>query len=392
MMPVSPQAAVSPLTASTIPDAVDKVAPGQFSDLLAGLAPTPEVPEQTVVAAPIPGEATPASASTALPPTEMAAAASAPGRTVAVPSALTPAPEETAAQTATMPRPFATPAARGGSKNGKATEDRADQEKDASPVATLLNFVSALIPPPHQGPAAEKRQPEPAAQPANEAMTLQAAGQRPKAAATALPTEHSAPLSEVASDQPVATEKSAGFSMGAAPAPHHVSGAIGASDLGARIHLPVQTNAVASPASITPHAAHPEGLDLTNLDSLVRDISEMTGRTGHASFRLSAEHLGPLEVRLSSSEAGVSVMIRTEREEGHSAVSQAQRQLSDDMRSNGVRVTETSVAMSNGGTANGDPRERAFHQQRFAARIEAALAPRDDNDPEPTSRSGGRFA
>jgi len=139
-----------------------------------------------------------------------------------------------------------------------------------------------------------------------------------------------------------------------------------------------------------PVHASASDLDGSHIDLLLKDISELTSSAGKASFQLSSEHLGRLQVRLESSEVGLSVAIKTDSERGHVAVSHSQDQLRDELHTNGLRVSETSVALSH----NGADRERHGHgaSSRFAAPIEAALESRAETDPTQSDRPDGRFA
>lgn len=130
--------------------------------------------------------------------------------------------------------------------------------------------------------------------------------------------------------------------------------------------------------------------DTHQLDSLMREISEVAGKTGRTAFRMTSEHLGGLDVRLHTEERGVSVTIRTESEQGHATLSQAQKQLADDLRANGLRVAETSVAL---GRENSDQdRSQRSAKQHSFVHIEAAKADRQPDEDPINMRASGRFA
>lgn len=135
-----------------------------------------------------------------------------------------------------------------------------------------------------------------------------------------------------------------------------------------------------------------EGVEaqIHELDALVRDISEVSGKTGRAAFRLAAEQLGGLEVRLHTSDTGVAVAIRADSEQGHTVVSQAQRQLSEDLRANGLRVAETSVSLGQ----NGADRDRSDRSAPHVLPppIEAAVPGATDAIPADEQRPTGRYA
>lgn len=136
-------------------------------------------------------------------------------------------------------------------------------------------------------------------------------------------------------------------------------------------------------------SSHAHSYDLHQLDALVRDIAEVSGTTGRAAMRLTADQLGPLEIRLHRSDAGMTITIRTETEQSHSTVVQAQQQLSDDMRANGVKLAATSVMLGHGGSEA----ERQNRQPLpFAPPIEAAASDADQSETCDEQRPAGRYA
>jgi hypothetical protein len=130
-------------------------------------------------------------------------------------------------------------------------------------------------------------------------------------------------------------------------------------------------------------------MDSQQLDALVRDIAAVSGKSARAEFRLAAEHLGSLDVRLHTSDAGVSVAIRTQSEQSHSTVAQAQHQLTDDMRANGLKVASTSVMLGQGG-ADRQRQDRA--PAPAPAPIEVATGDREQSEPINQRRPTGRYA
>lgn len=131
-------------------------------------------------------------------------------------------------------------------------------------------------------------------------------------------------------------------------------------------------------------------VDTNQLDSLMREISEVAGKTGRAAFRMTSEHLGGLEVRLHTEERGVSVTIRTESEQSHTALTQAQKQLTDDLRANGLRVAETSVALGRDNSEQ-DRSQRSAKQPSFV-QIETAMVDLEQDENPINARASGRFA
>jgi hypothetical protein len=135
--------------------------------------------------------------------------------------------------------------------------------------------------------------------------------------------------------------------------------------------------------------ASPQGIDLHQLDALVRDIADLSGSSGRAAVRLTAEQLGPLEIKLHRSDAGMTVSIRTQSEQSHSTVAQAQQQLADDMRANGLKVAATSVILGHGGAGAERHDRQPF---RFGAPIEAATTDSDQPQTPDEERPSGRYA
>lgn len=127
---------------------------------------------------------------------------------------------------------------------------------------------------------------------------------------------------------------------------------------------------------------------LSQLDALVRDIAELSGSSGRAAFRVSARELGDVHVQLRTTDAGLSVNIRTQTEHSHSAVAQAQGQLAEDMRANGLKVAATSVAVGHDGAQRGGG-ER--HPVPRHVPVETAPASELD-EPVNEQRRDGRYA
>jgi len=150
--------------------------------------------------------------------------------------------------------------------------------------------------------------------------------------------------------------------------------------------------AQAKPASATPHPSAPVGLaagsselDLHQLDALVRDIAAVSGTNSRAAFSLTADQLGPIEVRLHTSDAGVAITIRTHDDQSHATVTQAQQQLTDDMRANGLKVVATNV-MLGGGDRQRQDRPNVPASLPIEVAAPEADPPSSLNEPRPDGR------
>lgn len=129
-------------------------------------------------------------------------------------------------------------------------------------------------------------------------------------------------------------------------------------------------------------------LDLHQLDALVRDIAAVSGASGRAEFRLTASQLGQIDVRLHTSDAGVAVTIRTHDDQSHTTVTQAQQQLGDDMRANGLKVAATNVML-------GGDMDRQRHDRPNAPVLPIEVATAEADQPQSSSneqRPEGRYA
>lgn len=138
----------------------------------------------------------------------------------------------------------------------------------------------------------------------------------------------------------------------------------------------------------SPGAPQHQDLDLQQLDALVRDIAAVSGTSARAEFRLTASQLGPLDVRLHTSDAGVAVTIRTHDDQSHTTVAQAQQQLSDDMRANGLKVAATNVML-------GGDTDRQRHDRPNGPALPIEVAAPEADQPQPSSneqRPEGRYA
>lgn len=155
--------------------------------------------------------------------------------------------------------------------------------------------------------------------------------------------------------------------------------------LGHPSSAPIAPHGLATPIDPQASNSNPE---LHQLDALMRDIAEVSGTSGRASFRLTADQLGPIDVRLHTSDAGVAVTIRTHDDQSHTTVSQAQQQLTDDMRANGLKVAATNVML--GGGTDRQRQDRPHAAPAFP--IEVAAPETEQSKSLNTARPDGRYA
>ena len=199
-----------------------------------------------------------------------------------------------------------------------------------------------------------------------------------------LPLQEAAPFGHESRADPVAGPSTTD------PSPGNFALVIEQNGLGAPIAHSLKAlppRAPASPADSS--AALPVDSDLRQLDALVRDIAELSGSSARAAFKVEGRELGQVDVRLHASDAGVSVAIRTDSEHGRSAVAAAQGQLSDDMRSNGLKIAATSISFGQGGA------ERHRDDRQHASRpafVETAASEAKQSQSPTDRRPSGRFA
>jgi flagellar hook-length control protein FliK len=182
------------------------------------------------------------------------------------------------------------------------------------------------------------------------------------------------------SASPVRTE------LGVVPLPITQPGA-------SEVREPSFSQPIASTASADPMRVIVERqLDLARdsrwLDALARDIVAVAETPDRLSFRLSPPQLGRLDVDLSASESGLSVRMNASSEAATQIIAAAQPRLIDELKNQGVRVSEAQVSTS-GGQSQGQGQQ----QQRDADQmIEYARARFERTTETNLSRPKGRFA
>lgn len=123
-------------------------------------------------------------------------------------------------------------------------------------------------------------------------------------------------------------------------------------DAGAAMQVMFHQSAPTQSLSATEAAAAParlsdQILDFSNddawIDQLAKDIAATKSGTGDISFRLMPRHLGRIDVAMNQNEHGISVRVEAQHENAAAIVSAAQGRLADELRQQGVRVTQTEV-------------------------------------------------
>ena len=123
------------------------------------------------------------------------------------------------------------------------------------------------------------------------------------------------------------------------------------------------------------------------LDQLTKDIVAMADRPDRLSFKLQPEHLGPLDIDVTTAANGISIRMNTQNEEARSAIAAAQPRLVDDIRAQGIRVADAQVF-----SGNADQQRSHQSPDPRAALIE--IAPQKDSiaADEGETPANGRFA
>ncbi|WP_260580398.1 flagellar hook-length control protein FliK [Sphingopyxis sp. PET50] len=159
-----------------------------------------------------------------------------------------------------------------------------------------------------------------------------------------------------------------------------------------------QTAAIAEAAK--PVAIAERVLDLTSddawIEQLASDIAATKSATNEVSFRLMPRHLGRLDVSMLAGDEGVSLKLDTQHEATATIVTAAQVRLVDDLRQQGVRVTETQVThtpdqagrQSQQGQGRSPAQDAAHLIETATARTEL----RETDDQERAGDRRGRFA
>jgi hypothetical protein len=127
------------------------------------------------------------------------------------------------------------------------------------------------------------------------------------------------------------------------------------------------------------------------LGGLTKDVAELANPSRNLAFRLEGPRLGPVDIQMHSSDAGVSVGFKTACKESGLAIAQAQHSLVEDLRSTGLRVSGTQVSTDAGTSRH----ERPPDQRQVL--IEASSAAIDQppslqNHVTITPAESGRFA
>lgn len=158
---------------------------------------------------------------------------------------------------------------------------------------------------------------------------------------------------------------------------------------------PVEGIKVANPLAELSSASHvaQRHLDLARdtqwLDGLARDIVAASDRSGNMSFRLSPAHLGELDVALATSDAGLSVTMKTSSDEAAKIVHAAQPALVDTIQSQGVRVADAQVMSQADMSRHGQSQPQRQPQASF---IETGFAASSDTETQNDEQPRGRFA
>jgi flagellar hook-length control protein FliK len=113
---------------------------------------------------------------------------------------------------------------------------------------------------------------------------------------------------------------------------------------------PVDSSMAGALASaLPPDATITHHLDIAQdhvwLDQLAQDISRSADPNGRLRFALAPEHLGRMTVDLTAGADGTAVRLTTESEQARRIVSDAQPRLVAEAQAQGLRITETQVAL-----------------------------------------------
>ena len=239
------------------------------------------------------------------------------------------------------------------------------------------------------------------------ALTLSVALPVPTAPTTDRPVKDAAPKVAAPRDDAPALPLAASKARDTAPLP---AIAIAAAEPQAAkpVAEPSMTILFAQPAAQTgaiAEAAKPvivaeRILDLTSddawIEQLASDIAATKSASNDVSFRLMPRHLGRLDVSMLMGDDGVSLKLDTQHEATATIVSAAQVRLVDDLRQQGVRVTETQVThtptdagrQSQQGQGR-SPAQDAAHRIETATERDTRPEPRD---PERAGDRRSRFA
>lgn len=129
---------------------------------------------------------------------------------------------------------------------------------------------------------------------------------------------------------------------------------------------------------------------------LAADIAATKSDKGDISFRLMPRHLGRLDVAMRMEDGGVSLKLDTQHEATATIVQAAQPRLVEDLRQQGVRVTDAQVTHSAAEAGRQSPQQQGGQGRGAAADashlIETAAERHDTETDERTADRRGRFA
>ena len=123
------------------------------------------------------------------------------------------------------------------------------------------------------------------------------------------------------------------------------------------------------------------------LGELAQDIANTSDNKDRLSFRLMPHQLGRLDIEVSRSQSGLSLTIRTESDSAQSILTAAQSRLTDELRSQGVKLADTQML-------SGDSRHSQHNggNARPISLIENFTTPIDLADLPEKEQRDGRYA
>jgi hypothetical protein len=121
------------------------------------------------------------------------------------------------------------------------------------------------------------------------------------------------------------------------------------------------------------------------LDDLARDIVAARTSQDDLSFRLMPERLGPLDVHIGVSEAGLTLHLATQSDEAAKIIAGAQPRLVETLSTHGIRVAETHVGQ-------GQSHHRGHQNGAKTPALMIEIAIPTPASPDDTKHSIGRYA
>ena len=124
------------------------------------------------------------------------------------------------------------------------------------------------------------------------------------------------------------------------------------------------------------------------LDDLAQDIVSMSNTQDKINFRLLPQHLGRMDVNMTTSSAGLTVNIHTETEAARTLLVAGQPRMIDEIRSHGIRVADTQIT-------SGGFDQQSSHTPRHAQTLREPEHAINDEPIELSpvhGRTDGRFA